>query len=71
MADWVGWLATGIMMVGSIDIAHKRIRGLWLMLVGNAGWAVVGGMTGLYSLIAVSVIMGILDLYGIARWTKS
>jgi len=71
MADIVGWIATAIMAVGSIDIAHKRVRGLWLMLLGNVGWAAAGFLTGLYSLIGVSVVMGLLDLYGILKWSDN
>jgi hypothetical protein len=68
MADIVGWIATAIMAVGSLDIAHKRVRGLWLMLAGNVGWAAAGWISGMYSLIGVSVLMGVLDVYGIYRW---
>jgi len=71
MADIVGWIATAIMAVGSIDIAHKRVRGLWLMLLGNVGWAAAGFLTGLYSLVGVSVVMGLLDLYGILKWSDN
>ena len=55
---------------GSIDIAHKRVRGLWLMFAGNIVWAITGYWAGLPSLIGVSVFMGALDLYGVYRWSK-
>lgn len=68
MADLIGWVATVIVGCGSIDIAHKKIRGLWLFLVGNCLWGVVGGMTNLWSLVVVSIMLGALDLYGIYHW---
>lgn len=68
MADFIGWIATVIMMFGSIGVAHKKIIGLWLFLVGNILWIVVAYMTNLWSLAAVSVILGVLDGYGIHKW---
>jgi hypothetical protein len=38
------------------------------MLAGNVGWAAAGWISGMYSLIGVSVLMGVLDVYGIYRW---
>jgi len=70
MSDLIGWISTAIMAAGSYDIAHKHCRGLWLMLVGNVGWCVAGYLSGMYSLIGVSVLMGILDLYGIHKWRR-
>jgi hypothetical protein len=70
MIDYMGWIATVIMAVGSLYIAHKKVLGLWLMLVGNAVWLGVGYASGLSSLVGVSIMMGILDYYGIYRWTK-
>lgn len=70
MADIFGWVASSIMVFASIDIAHKNIRGLWLMVLGNLFWMVVGLLSGLYSLVVVSIIMSGLDFYGIYRWKK-
>lgn len=67
-ADIVGWAATILMVWGSIDIAHKKVRGLWLMLFGNVAWIVAGYLSGLYSLVGVSILMGALDYYGIYKW---
>lgn len=68
MTDIIGWVGTIIMALGSIEIAHKNVRGLWLMLIGNIIWAAVGFISGLSSLVGVSFLMGTLDLYGIYRW---
>lgn len=68
MADIIGWIATAIMVWGSIDIAHKKVRGLWLMFIGNVAWIMAGYLSGLYSLVGVSILMGALDLYGVYRW---
>lgn len=71
MSDILGWIATAIMVWGSLDIAHKNVRGLWLMVVGNLFWMGTGYLSGLYSLIGVSVIMIGLDFYGICKWGKN
>lgn len=68
MSDIFGWIATAIMVLASIDIAHKNIRGLWLMALGNMFWLITGYLSGLYSLIAVSIVMTVLDFYGIYKW---
>jgi hypothetical protein len=68
--DLLGWIGTAIMAAGSIDIAHKNIRGLWMMLLGNVFWGAAGVMSDMTSLIAVSLLMGGLDVYGILKWSE-
>lgn len=68
MTDWIGWVATAVMAVASIYVAHKNVAGLWLMFLGNILWAVVGYRADLNSLIAVSFMLGVLDLYGVHKW---
>lgn len=70
MTDFLGWIGTVVMMIGSIDIANLRVRGLWLMLIGNVLWAGVGCLSGLTSLVGVSILMGVLDIYGITKWNQ-
>ena len=70
MIDFLGWLMTIVMCFGSVGIAHKRVTGLWMMLVGNVGFMVVGAATGLSSLVGVSLVMALLDLYAIAYWSR-
>lgn len=69
-AEIIGYIATAIMAVGSIWIAHKNVAGLWAMLLGNILWIASGYLAGLTSLIVVSIMMGALDYYGIYRWGK-
>jgi len=68
--DLLGWIGTAIMATGSIFIAHKRVSGLWLMLLGNMVFIAVGYRSGLTSIIGVSILMGALDYYGIKQWSK-
>ena len=70
MIDYMGWIGTLIMAVGSIGIAHKKAFGLWLMLLGNIIWLGVGVASGLSSLVGVSILMGALDYYGIHKWSE-
>ena len=70
MSDLLGWIGTSVMALGSIDIAHMRVRGLWLMLLGNVFWASAGVYSGMSSLVGVSVLMGGLDIYAIHKWSE-
>jgi len=70
MADLVGWAGTVVFILAAIFVAHKNITGIYLMMVGNILFGVVGYMTGLTSLIGVSSIMVAADLYGIFMWSK-
>jgi len=71
MSDTLGWMATTLMVWASYDIAHFRIRGLWFMALGNVIWAVTGVMSGLSSLVAVSIVMMVMDFYGIKKWSDN
>ena len=68
--DTFGWIFSVIMLAGGYGVAHKRIWGLIALYVGNAGWAVVGYVTGLWSLLGVSVAFAVMDLYAIRKWSK-
>lgn len=70
LADILGWVGTATMVLGSIRIAHKKVSGLVYMFLGNVLFVVVGFLTGLWSLVAVSVLMATLDLYAVYHWRK-
>jgi hypothetical protein len=71
MSDTLGWIATALMVWASIDIAHFKVRGFWLMVLGNIFWGVAGYLSGLSSLVAVSIVMIIMDFYGIKKWSDN
>lgn len=71
MADLIGWVGTLVFVLAAIFVAHKNIIGLWLMLLGNLLFGIVGILASLTSLITVSVIMGVVDFYGIYMWSKN
>lgn len=68
MIDLIGWIGTFVFVAAAIFVAHKNIVGMWLMLVGNILFGIVGVASGLTSLIGVSVIMAVVDFYGIYKW---
>ncbi len=70
MADLTGWAATFIMIVGNIFLVKKHVAGMWLMLLGNLCWLVVGCLGGLTSLISASIIFGLLNIWCIVVWSK-
>ncbi len=70
MTDLIGWAATATMFAGQIYLVKKNVKGMWLMLLGNIFWLVVGCLTGLTSLIFASVLFGQLNIWGIVKWSK-
>lgn len=70
MLDLVGWLGTFAFLAGSIGVAHKHTWGLWMHVVGNSAFLYVGYATGLWSLVATSLVLGGLDIYGVYKWRK-
>ena len=71
MTDLIGWAATVFTILGTYELAHKRMRGWWLFIMCNVLWGVVGSMSGLGSLVAASIILGIGDSYAIYVWRKN
>ncbi len=70
MADLFGYAATAIMLGGNIFLVKKNVSGMWLMLLGNMCWGVVGCLGDLPSLISASVIFGSLNIWGVVKWSK-
>jgi len=68
MIDLIGWIGTVVFVVAALFVAHKNITGMWLMLLGNALFGIVGVASGITSLVGVSVIMCVVDFYGIWKW---
>lgn len=68
--DTFGWLCSAVMLTGGYGVAHKRIWGLVAMNIGNVGWGYVGYLTGLWSLLGVSIAFAAMDCYAIYRWSR-
>lgn len=71
MTDLIGWVGTVVFIAAAILIAHKNIVGMWLTLLGNLLFGIVGYMSGLSSLVGVSVTMALVDFYGIYKWSEN
>lgn len=69
--DTFGWIASVAMLVGGYGVAHKKLWGLWAFLWGNAAWAVIGLVTGLYSLLVLSLAFCVMDFYAINMWRRN
>lgn len=70
MIDLLGWICSTTMIAGGYGVAHKRMWGLYALLVGNIGWGWVGCCTRLWSLLGVSIAFALMDIYAIWRWRR-
>ncbi|MHC4302838.1 MAG: hypothetical protein ACYS7Y_36740 [Planctomycetota bacterium] len=55
--DTFGWIASVAMLAGGYGVAHKK---LWIGLV-----------TGLYSLLVLSLAFCVMDFYAINMWSRN
>lgn len=67
-ADTIGWLGTALFLVGGALTAHKWKHALVVVAIANAAYILVGWLSSLPSLVAVSVLMAAIDLYGWHKW---
>lgn len=68
MADLIGWFGTAAIVYASYLIAHKRIVGYFWFGVANALFLWQGWLAWLPSLMAVSLFMIGMDVYGWYQW---
>ena len=69
-ADIIGWAGNVFLLLGSYQIAKKRISGFYNSILGNGLWCISGIICGLYSLIAIEAILTLIAVYGIYNWRK-
>jgi hypothetical protein len=70
MIEYMGWIATAVMLVGCWMVGKKNHYGFLLQLAGNLGWLLVGVYRGTqWDLIFVSALFVVMYIYNFARWT--
>ena len=68
-ADIIGWFGLTAFVFGDILIAVKyMIVGLLLCVLGNSLFTIQGFASGLSSLWAVSILLGIINIIGVVNW---
>ena len=67
-ADVIGWIGSAFFGLGTILLAYKSMWGFILNLIGNLCYVKQGHMVGLKSLTILSMVLSILDLFGLYKW---
>lgn len=68
MVDVIGWCGTVLFAWASILIAYKRRSSFIVLFIANLAYAVVGYLSDLTSLVAVSIFMCGMDVFGWWKW---
>jgi len=69
-ADAIGWISNFFFVYGVWAVAKKKIIGFYCNLVANALYAVVALMVDTPSLFWLSILLAIINVYGIYNWSK-
>jgi hypothetical protein len=68
MIDIVGWVATGLVLLGywlNANRFHRNAMYVWI--VGDIGWIIYDVIRGIYPHLALSSIIIIMNIYGIYK----
>jgi hypothetical protein len=71
LADVLGWVGNIGFLVGAYYIARNNKQGFYWQIEGNFFYLIQGWMFSLTSLIILSIILIVINLYGLYYWTKS
>ena len=66
----IGWVLTGISLIGVILNAYKRIEGFYLMLPSSIGWVIYNYYLDLYSQALLFFVYIFLNILGLYQWSK-
>lgn len=70
MPNIIGWAGNLGFILGVLLLAKKRIFGFAWNILGNLLYALQGYLTGLHSLLSLSIILILINIYGILEWQK-
>lgn len=68
--DTVGWIGTALFAIGGITVAYKWRPAFIFLVGGNLAYAAVGVMTALPSLVVISSLMALIDVFAWVKWGK-
>ncbi len=69
-ADAVGWVGTALFAIGGVTVAYKWRPAFIFLTSGNIAYAVVGLMMALPSLVVISSLMALIDVFAWVKWGK-
>ena len=72
MVDIIGWVATGLVLIGywlNSNRLHYHAMAVWI--VGDIGWITYDVMRSIYPHLTLSAVIILLNLYGIYKILKN
>jgi len=66
----IGWLATGISLLGALFNARMNITGQYLWLCSNGMWIIYDVYFGLWEQLPMFVMFLFITGYGLVNWKK-
>ena len=71
MIEMVGWILSGLTILGAIMNTFKNRWGFIVWIIANLGWIVFNIITETYSQIPVWLAMTVISMYGFISWSKA
>ena len=69
LESWLEWSSTAILIAGVALTAYNIYpMNIWLSLIGNFGWFIVGWMWKKYSLMVIQIIVSIIYIMGVFKY---
>ena len=68
MTDIIGWVATGLVLLGYWLNANRYYRqAMYIWIVGDIGWITYDILRGIYPHLTLSAIIIMMNIYGIYK----
>lgn len=71
MIELLGWISTGILLIGYYLNAKQKISSWWFWFVGNTGMLLYALMISSYSVAFLSIVLMIMNIYGYISWKNN
>lgn len=71
MINFLGWLGNISFLYGAYAFCIKNIKGFYAQILGNLFYTFQAYYTKNWSLFTLSIILMIINLYGIIRWNSA
>jgi len=68
MINLLGWIGNIGFLLGAVMLAKHKISGWYWQILGNLLYAIVAYLTNISSLVILSIILIIINIYGALKW---